>query len=137
LFLGTNAAITDHFSDFRVDYLEIPATNYADAERANQKRGMIEEDAGQKTEKTDKKTTRKQLENNQKTTRKQPEDIKNLILEIIRANAQISRSEMIKQLQITEGSLRHHLEQLKNAGIICREGPDKGGKWAIIDKEKQ
>jgi predicted HTH transcriptional regulator len=32
LFLGTNAAITAHFSDFRVDYLEIPATNYADAE---------------------------------------------------------------------------------------------------------
>jgi ATP-dependent DNA helicase RecG len=32
LFLGTNAAITDHFSDFRVDYLEIPATNYTDAE---------------------------------------------------------------------------------------------------------
>jgi ATP-dependent DNA helicase RecG len=32
LFLGTNAAITDHFSDFRVDYLEIPSTNYADAE---------------------------------------------------------------------------------------------------------
>jgi predicted HTH transcriptional regulator len=30
--LGTKAAITDHFSDFRVDYLEIPATNYADAE---------------------------------------------------------------------------------------------------------
>jgi predicted HTH transcriptional regulator len=30
--LGTNAAITDHFSDFRIDYLEIPATNYADAE---------------------------------------------------------------------------------------------------------
>jgi ATP-dependent DNA helicase RecG len=32
LFLGTNAAITDHFSDFRVDYLEIPAISYADAE---------------------------------------------------------------------------------------------------------
>ena len=32
LFLGKNATITDHFSDFRVDYLEIPATNYADAE---------------------------------------------------------------------------------------------------------
>ena len=32
LFLGTNAVITDHFSDFRVDYLEIPATNYAEAE---------------------------------------------------------------------------------------------------------
>ena len=32
LFLGKNEEITDAFSDFRVDYLEIPATNYADAE---------------------------------------------------------------------------------------------------------
>jgi len=32
LFLGKNEEITDTFSDFRVDYLEIPATNYADAE---------------------------------------------------------------------------------------------------------
>ncbi|MDR2286427.1 MAG: putative DNA binding domain-containing protein [Prevotellaceae bacterium] len=32
LFLGKNEEITDLFSDFRVDYLEIPATNYADAE---------------------------------------------------------------------------------------------------------
>jgi len=48
------------------------------------------------------------------------------------SNAQISRSEMAKKLNITEGSLRHHLEQLKNAGIIRREGADKGGKWVII-----
>jgi len=32
LFLGKNEEINYHFSDFRVDYLEIPATNYADAE---------------------------------------------------------------------------------------------------------
>jgi ATP-dependent DNA helicase RecG len=32
LFLGKNEEISDHFSDFRVDYLEIPATNYANAE---------------------------------------------------------------------------------------------------------
>jgi biotin operon repressor len=39
---------------------------------------------------------------------------------------------MAKQLNITEGSLLHHLEQLKSKGIICRDGADKGGKWVII-----
>jgi ATP-dependent DNA helicase RecG len=32
LFLGDNVEILNHFPDFRVDYLEIPATSYADAE---------------------------------------------------------------------------------------------------------
>jgi ATP-dependent DNA helicase RecG len=32
LFLGDNTEILNHISDFRVDYLEIPATSYADAE---------------------------------------------------------------------------------------------------------
>ena len=32
LFLGKNEEINYHLSDFRVDYLEIPATNYTDAE---------------------------------------------------------------------------------------------------------
>jgi predicted HTH transcriptional regulator len=54
-----------------------------------------------------------------------------LILEIIKSNSKISRSEMVKQLNLTEGSLRHHLEQLKNEGTIIREGADKGGKWII------
>ena len=87
--------------------------------------------SGKKTEESGMKNT----ENNTETTRKRPETIKDLILEIIKLNAQISRSEMAKQLNITEGSLRHHLEQLKNAGIINREGADKGGKWIIIKKD--
>ena len=74
------------------------------------------------------------IENNQKTTRKQPENLKDLILEIIKSNGKISRSEMVKQLNITEGSLRHHLEQLKNANIIRRDGADKGGKWIILSE---
>ena len=32
LFLGENIEIQNHISDFRIDYLEIPATSYADAE---------------------------------------------------------------------------------------------------------
>jgi len=32
LFLGKNEEINDHIDDFRIDYLEIPGTNYANAE---------------------------------------------------------------------------------------------------------
>jgi predicted HTH transcriptional regulator len=54
---------------------------------------------------------------------------------MIRENDKISRSEMVKQLKITEGSLRHHLEQLKAKGIIRREGADKGGKWVVVKQK--
>ncbi len=83
-----------------------------------------------------KKTTRKQQENNQKTTRKQPE-IKSRILSILDSNPTISRLEMVKQLGISEGSLRHHLEKMKHENILKREGADKGGKWLIIKKNEQ
>jgi predicted HTH transcriptional regulator len=33
---------------------------------------------------------------------------------------------------MTESSTRHHLEQMKKAGIIRREDADKGGKWIIV-----
>jgi len=89
-----------------------------------------------KQQENNKKTTRKQQENNKETTRKQQENSRYLILEMIRSNSKISLSEMTKQSNITVGSLRHHLEQLKNKGIIHREGADKGGKWIIINNEK-
>ena len=95
-------------------------------------------------QKTVQKTTRKQpencTENNQKTvqktTRKQSENRRGLILTTIQLNPGISRLEMVKTLNITEGSLRHHLEQLKIASIIRREGGDKGGKWVVVGNGK-
>jgi len=56
------------------------------------------------------------------------------ILSIIHMNPSISRSEMVRQLGISEGSLRHHLERMKSENLIKREGSDKGGKWIIIEK---
>ncbi|GHT05127.1 hypothetical protein AGMMS49525_12170 [Bacteroidia bacterium] len=91
-----------------------------------------EESGTENNQKTVEKTVEKILETDKKTTRKQPEEIKTLIIELIKSNNKISRSEMIEQLNITEGSLRHHLEQLKNNGIIRRDGADKGGKWVIV-----
>ena len=54
----------------------------------------------------------------------------------MKLNPGISRFEMAKQLNLTEGSLRYHLEQLKNALMIRREGGDKGGKWVVADNNK-
>jgi ATP-dependent DNA helicase RecG len=83
----------------------------------------------------DETATGKQQENNKKTTRKttgkQP-DINNRILAILDSEPTVSRLEMAKRLSISEGSLRHHLEKMKNENLIKREGSDKGGKWIII-----
>jgi predicted HTH transcriptional regulator len=46
----------------------------------------------------------------------------------------ISRSSIAKQLSISNGSVRHHIEKLKEDGKIRREGSDKGGFWVVIKK---
>jgi predicted HTH transcriptional regulator len=81
-----------------------------------------------------KKTTRKQQENSKKTTRKQPENNQKteLIFNLLSSNPAISTSELAKQVGISYGSLRHHLEKMKSENLIKREGADKGGKWIII-----
>ncbi|MDR0682751.1 MAG: transcriptional regulator, partial [Dysgonamonadaceae bacterium] len=40
--------------------------------------------------------------------------------------------EMANHLEISESSLRHHLEKLKRENLIRRSGPDKGGRWLVI-----
>ena len=277
LFLGTNAAITDNFSDFRVDYLEIPATNYADAEprytfRVEEQENLWEyyfvlfqrlriyannpltigemgighedtkeidalrealvnllihtdyfspmkprirvftnriefENPGKlprtveelmKTDETlprnpvlakffrvaklcegagygfdkmlqwkkqtgndvlfetaiDKtkftfmldttrvigeesgtKTHRKRTENTQKTHGKYTENTQKteeLILQLLKENTTISRTQIAMQLNITESQVIHYIRVLKKQNIIQREGADKGGKWIII-----
>ncbi len=78
-------------------------------------------------------TTRKQPENNLKTTQKQP-DIESRLIAALKANPSMSRPEMVEQLNVSAGSLRHHLEKLKRDGFIRHEGPAKGGKWVVIIK---
>ena len=34
-------------------------------------------------------------------------------------------------LKISEGSVRHHLNKLKDQGKIVHIGPNKGGHWKI------
>ena len=67
----------------------------------------------------------------QKTSRKHPENIQKII-DVISENPNISMRALMQKLNLTEGSIRHHLFSLKKKGILKRIGPDKGGHWEIL-----
>jgi DNA-binding transcriptional ArsR family regulator len=46
----------------------------------------------------------------------------------------ISVQNMSKQTGLSYASLRHHIEKMREDGLIRREGADKGGKWVVIEK---
>jgi len=92
---------------------------------------------GRQTKKNERKqqekTTRKQRESNIKQVDKSTE-IRNFIIKILKLKSNISTHEIARQLGVTYGSLRHHLEIMKKENLIKRDGADKGGRWIVIKK---
>ena len=39
---------------------------------------------------------------------------------------------MAEAIGINRSAVSKHLKNMQEEGIICREGPDKGGKWVIV-----
>jgi ATP-dependent DNA helicase RecG len=70
-------------------------------------------------------THRKDTENAQKPTSQ--------ILNLLKANAEISRAHIASQLGLTEAQVIYHLRVMKKDGLIKREGADKGGKWIVVE----
>ncbi len=67
-----------------------------------------------------------QPENNQK--------VGDRILAYLRENPSASRREIAGALAgVTEGSVRYRLDKLKEFGRLRRVGPDRGGRWEVID----
>ncbi|MCL1944107.1 MAG: putative DNA binding domain-containing protein [Candidatus Azobacteroides sp.] len=82
-------------------------------------------------------TTGKPRENTQKTHRKHTENAQKtetFILNLLKTNAEISRTQIATQLSLTEAQVIHYLRAMKRNNIIRREGSDKGGKWIIIHR---
>ena len=88
--------------------------------------------------------SREYPENIQKTSRKHPENIQNLvkpssqkkrdeIISIIKGNPKISQAEIADSLRMTIGSVKHHINKMKEDGIMERVGSDNGGYWKIKD----
>ncbi|HOL05907.1 MAG TPA: putative DNA binding domain-containing protein [Syntrophorhabdaceae bacterium] len=56
------------------------------------------------------------------------------ILELIQANPQITQKEIMFKTGLTRRGVEWNLKKLKEAGLITRIGPDRGGYWKIIKK---
>jgi predicted HTH transcriptional regulator len=55
------------------------------------------------------------------------------VLELIKGNATITRSELSEKLGINSSAIQKHIQKLKTEGIIERIGSDKTGYWKIIE----
>ena len=60
------------------------------------------------------------------------EKIRESIMELLSSNGMLSRKDLTLLLNVTEGSVRHHLNKLQEEGLIKRVGPDKGGHWEVL-----
>ena len=78
-----------------------------------------------------------------RSARKQPDDLDqpensqkvgDRILAFLRENPSASRREIAGALAgATEGSVRYRLDKLKEVGRLRRVGPDRGGRWEVIE----
>ena len=78
-----------------------------------------------------------------KSARKQPENlgqpenrqkVGDRILAFLRENPSASRREIAGALAgVTEGSVRYRLDKLKEIGRLRRVGPDRGGRWEVME----
>ena len=75
-------------------------------------------------------------ETTQKTTQKATQKTAQKIIELIKENGAITRSELAAKVGITEEGVKWQLNQLKSNGIIKRVGADRGGHWEIIESDK-
>lgn len=71
------------------------------------------------------KTTQKTKKNTQKTTQK--------ILDVLKADPTATRKELADLLGLTPDGIKWNIEKLKKEGKLRRIGPDKGGKWEVIE----
>ncbi len=85
-------------------------------------------------------TTQDATRNHQKNARKPPErkgasqNLANRILTFLREHPSASRRDIVVVLEgATEGSVRYRLDKLKELGKLRRVGPNRGGRWLVVD----
>ena len=59
-------------------------------------------------------------------------EIQNDILKAIAESPDISMTELGHKIGRSRSSVRYHIQQLKNAGKIQREGTTRTGKWVVL-----
>ena len=73
------------------------------------------------------------------TTRKNKKDrageIENKILEILKSDGSISRSNIANKIGISDNLAKYYIDKLKKSNRIKREGADRGGIWVVLVEE--
>lgn len=70
------------------------------------------------------------------TTEKSSQETSQKIIELVKENANISTQEMAERIGIDRRNVTRAIHKLREAGIIHRVGPDKGGHWEIITTDR-
>ena len=61
-------------------------------------------------------------------------------MEQMRSNPSITIAELCEILGLSDKGVRKNIDKLKQAGLLTRIGPDKGGYWKVTeinDKQKE
>jgi ATP-dependent DNA helicase RecG len=64
----------------------------------------------------------------QKTTQKTTQKIIALILK----KPEITRQKLAIELGISDSGVKYHLKKMQDKGVLRRVGPDKGGRWEVL-----
>lgn len=75
------------------------------------------------------------VENEKTTVENEKTTVK--ILRMLQNNPFLTNSELAQMCKITEDGIFYHIKRMKTAGLIRREGPNKGGKWIVVNNGKK
>lgn len=123
-------AMLELYGDENIEYVDVSDTKpTGDRPETDQK--------DKETKQTDQKPTGDRPETDQKDRETEQTDQKtdqmNRIIKLLRQRPSISRSELARDLNLHESSIKRRLESLMKANLIKRVGPDNGGHWEVID----
>lgn len=59
-------------------------------------------------------------------------EVQSRIFRIMLKNPSITAREIANDLSIAQRNVQGHIRKLKEKGLVCRVGPDKGGHWEIV-----
>jgi len=82
---------------------------------------------------TDKKTTKKTTEKTtKKTTEKTTKKTTEKIMSVMKSMPDVTLAELANATGLSVDGVRWNIRKLKDANLIRRIGPDKGGHWEVV-----
>ena len=85
----------------------------------------------------EKKGLEREKKGEKKGLKKEKKELKNSlkeVLDLIRRNPDITYSDLMAALHITQTPLYNRIKELKEMGAIKREGGRYGGKWVVVGR---